>query len=121
MSEYIQEFQSTEDVIREYEAPADALSGAVVYLAWYGYGCYEGYSMVLYEKNGVLYEVNGSHCSCHGLEGQWEPEVTSWEALAMRNLVDSYVDGSSEADARLKELVAAHLPKPPATSGSPSG
>ncbi len=24
-----------------------------------------------------LYEVHGSHCSCHGFEDQWDPESTS--------------------------------------------
>lgn len=32
----------------------------------------------------MLYEVNGSHCSCYGLEGQWEEEETTVEALAYR-------------------------------------
>lgn len=45
---------------------------------------YEGYSFVLFERDGVLYEVTGSHCSCMGLEGQWNPEATSWAALAIR-------------------------------------
>lgn len=52
------------------------------------YGCayYDGEAWVLFEKDGVFYEVNGSHCSCHGLEGQWEPEEVSLKELEHRLL-----------------------------------
>ena len=30
--------------------------------------------------------MNGSHCSCYGLEGQWEPEETDLEAIRHRLL-----------------------------------
>lgn len=55
----------------------------ILYARYESYG-YEGSAFVLFERDGKLYEVNGSHCSCYGLEGQWEPEETSWAALAMR-------------------------------------
>ena len=61
-----------------------ALAGATVLLASYGQGCYEGDAFVLFERDGKLYEVNGGHCSCYGLEGQWEPEETTVEALRHR-------------------------------------
>jgi hypothetical protein len=67
MSIYIENFESNADIIKEYKAPADALDGATVYLAWYGYGSYSGDSLVIFEKDSILYEVNGGHCSCMGL------------------------------------------------------
>ena len=48
-------------------------------------GGYDGVAFVLYRKNGKLFEVNGSHCSCFGLEGQWAPEETSFGVLLNRN------------------------------------
>lgn len=45
---------------------------------------YQGSALVLFSRDGKLYEVHGSHCSCYGLEGQWSPEETTWEAIAMR-------------------------------------
>lgn len=63
---------------------AGELDGANVLLASYGTPIYEGYAFVLFERDGKLYEVNGSHCSCYGLEGQWEPEETTIEALRHR-------------------------------------
>jgi hypothetical protein len=55
-----------------------------VLFASYGYQDYSGDAWVLFEKDGQLYEVNGGHCSCYGLEGQWEPETVTLEALEHR-------------------------------------
>jgi hypothetical protein len=45
-----------------------------ILFASYGTDNYSGDAWVLFEQNGKLYEVNGGHCSCYGLEGQWEPD-----------------------------------------------
>ncbi len=46
-----------------------------VYLALYnsptGWDCE---AEVFYRVGDKYYEVGGYHCSCHGLEGQWDPE-----------------------------------------------
>ena len=55
-----------------------------ILLASYAYECYEGDAFVLFRKDDKLYEVNGGHCSCYGLEGQWSPEETTIEALERR-------------------------------------
>jgi hypothetical protein len=55
-----------------------------ILFASYGTDNYSGDAFVLFEQDGRLYEVNGSHCSCVGLEGQWSPEETTLEALAHR-------------------------------------
>lgn len=56
----------------------------VVIVAWYTYEDYYGDAYVLYTSGGKLYEVTGGHCSCNGLEGQWEPEEVSVEYLTHR-------------------------------------
>ena len=43
-----------------------------------------------------MWEVNGAHCSCYGLEGQWEPEETTVEALRYR--VNNGTLGAAEYD-----------------------
>lgn len=58
--------------------------GINIIYAWYEYANYSGAAFVLFEKGGELFEVNGSHCSCYGLEGQWGPEETSLEAIEHR-------------------------------------
>ncbi len=57
-----------------------------ILFASYGYENYVGQAWVLFEQDGKLYEVNGGHCSCHGLEGQWEPEDVLLEELEHRLL-----------------------------------
>ncbi len=45
---------------------------AVLY-AYYQFEDYSGDAEVLYKRGRRYYLVEGGHCSCHGLEGQWEP------------------------------------------------
>lgn len=101
---YIDLFTGNGDIIKEFAAPEDALDGASVLLAYYKYEDYSGDALVIFEKDGKLYEVNGGHCSCNGLEGQWEPEETTWGALAMRNY--KYDPLKQEA---LSALVSKHI------------
>lgn len=55
-----------------------------ILFASYNSANYEGKAWVLLEKEGKLFEVNGEHCSCYGLEGQWEPKQVSLEELKHR-------------------------------------
>lgn len=55
-----------------------------ILLAWYEYEDYSGSAYVLFRDKGELYEVESSHCSCHGNEGQWEPGRTTKEAILKR-------------------------------------
>lgn len=69
---------------QEAKAPEGMAQEDEIIIAAYGGGAYDGDAFVLFERDGKLYEVNGSHCSCFGLEDQWTPELTTWAALAMR-------------------------------------
>lgn len=91
---YMHSFPNDEEIISEFGLEPGALAGARVLLAYYhvgDYGC-DSSAFVLFERDGKLYEVNGSHCSCHGLSEnsysggptQWEPEETTVEALEHR-------------------------------------
>ena|SRR5690554_3939768 len=77
--------------------------GYNILFATYSYENYYGDAFVLCEKDGKLYEVHGSHCSCYGLEGQWEPEETTLEALK-RQLVHGAIC-SPECDRALWEFI----------------
>jgi hypothetical protein len=81
---FLGDWQDVEGVKADFEISDGDLHGANILLAGYWYECYEGEAFVLYEKEGRLFEVNGSHCSCYGLEGQWDPELTTIEALEHR-------------------------------------
>jgi len=94
---FLGNFEDEEDVKREFAVKDDSLKDAFIILAWYGYGDYDGSAFVLFERGGKLYEVNGGHCSCYGLEECWEPEETDAKALIHRidngNLgTDGYYD-----------------------------
>lgn len=52
--------------------------------ASYGGGAYEGDATLVWKRDGKFYEAHGSHCSCYGLEGQFNPEETSLAALARK-------------------------------------
>jgi len=75
------DFEDEQDVLGAFQEDADALQGAFILYATYDIDGYEGSAFVLFERDGQLYEVHGSHCSCYGLEGQWEPEETTVDAL----------------------------------------
>lgn len=81
---YLEGFSNLDDVLREFQIDKQELGNSNILLAVYAYEDYDGTAFVLFEQNGLLYEVNGGHCSCMGLEGQWIPEETSVEALRKR-------------------------------------
>ncbi len=69
---YRESFSCRENVFNEF-AKADDPDIEIVY-AIYDCPPYEGYATVIYYRKSTnkYYEVYGSHCSCFGLEGQWE-------------------------------------------------
>lgn len=89
---YLDGFGNKKDVFQEFshqyegidEGLMDWYKNCKVLFAWYMHECYDGSAFVLVERDGMLYEVNGGHCSCYGLEDQWDPEKTSVEALKHR-------------------------------------
>ena len=96
---YLENFSNLDDVVREFQISEKDVEGIAVLLAIYTYEDYDGSAFVLFERNNKLYEVNGGHCSCYGLEGQWEPEKTSVEALRHR-IVNGYFGGTYQYDYR---------------------
>lgn len=77
-------FSDEKDVFSEFHIEYD--KDANILVAYYSQEYYEGSAYVLFMKDGKLYEVCGGHCSCYGLEEQWDPEETSWD------VIDKYVD-----------------------------
>ena len=121
MSKYSGQWESAEDVARSFSS-VDAdynrlgdveLDDADVVFAHYDYIGYEGEAIVLVVIDGKLHEVNGSHCSCHGLEGQWSPEPVNIHEFCYRAIhrMDSHppLDGdmSPRAQAWLSAAIAA--------------
>uniref|UniRef100_A0AB39CCS6 Integrase n=1 Tax=Pseudomonas phage RVTF4 TaxID=3236931 RepID=A0AB39CCS6_9VIRU len=90
---FYNDFSDVSDVISNYRGnAANDLDGAHVIHADYTYEDYSGSSYVLYYKDGKYFEVHGSHCSCYGLEDQWEPEevtITQLMEMVDRGSVDT--------------------------------
>ena len=102
MKKYIQGFENEQNIFDEFRAsrPEDI----EIIFASYGVYSYEGDAFVLFKKNGKLYEVNGSHCSCMGLEKQWEPEETTIKALKHRFIEGSFFSESFHGEEAHEEM-----------------
>lgn len=100
MSVFHDGWSSLEDMCRDFDIDVSVMHDKTVLFASYVQESYEGYAFVLFRdaQDGQLYEVNGSHCSCFGLEGQWDPEPTFLAALENR----AYPKEIEEAVAVLK-------------------
>lgn len=87
-----------------------------VLVAFYGYEDYSGSAYVAYRQGRKFYVVTGGHCSCHGLDGQWNPtEYTKTEfKVYLKHLVGLHaksVDGGYEdgSDYYFEQRNAANL------------
>lgn len=65
-------FSDLDDVAQQFETNLD---GIIPLWCAYESESYEGSAACWFEKDGQLMYVDGSHCSCHGLEGQWSEET----------------------------------------------
>ncbi len=74
-----------EELAKDFRIQVGEIQDCEILFASYTGAWIEGFAFVLFKKDGKLFEVNASHCSCHGLEGQWEPEETMVSALRVRD------------------------------------
>jgi hypothetical protein len=109
---YFGQFSGYDDMLEQWGNPSNPPLEEDVLFAVYGTPAYEGYAIAVFKKDGKLYEVNDSHCSCHGLEN-WIPEETTKAALGMRSL-EGYYEYPEDAIARFKELFPPKKTKPEA-------
>lgn len=85
-------------MLADFSIDKSALEGAEVIVASYTYEDYSGSAYVLFARDGKLFEVHGGHCSCYGLEGQWEPEEADKASILHRATNGEWGDaGVSEA------------------------
>lgn len=91
---FIDLFSNSNEVFDSFLCSTSERDGVNILLAVYSNEDYSGSAFVLYEKDGRIYEVNGSHCSCYGLEGQWNPSLVSIKEL--KNRIENGNLGSGE-------------------------
>lgn len=75
---YYGNFDNEQDVVKAFEI--DAIGGLVLFAA-YSNENYTGEALVIFVRKGKLMLATGHHCSCYGLEGQFDPEETDLAAL----------------------------------------
>lgn len=71
---YAADFDSWDDVMNSFGVSEKIKEPEYVY-AMYCSRDYEGSAITVYanSKAGPIYVVSGGHCSCYGLEDQWDP------------------------------------------------
>lgn len=78
---YYGEFTCLNDIVSNFNITNQKVDDMVVLFAAYNFEYYDGFALVIYVQNGKFYIVEGSHCSCFGLEDQWNPDEMPIEAL----------------------------------------
>jgi hypothetical protein len=90
--------------IEENIPPEDHILYAV-----YDGGGYDGWARVIFVgKDGKIYEAGGSHCSCYGLEDQWDPDEVEWEQVLQYSYTyDGRYNDDLESDNPAVEIIKA--------------
>jgi len=99
--EKFQGFESLDDIRSKFEVSEDEklFPTEDELLLAYNESCNDGYAEeahIYFVRDGQLYAVYASHCSCYGYEDKWGPEKEDWE------LVKKHLESWSE-DTWLKE------------------
>lgn len=102
MSIYQDIFGEWKDVQEQYQMEEKEPDEVLV--AYYGYESYSGNSVVMYRNGTSYFIVEGSHCSCYGLEGQWNPEEYNSKELFLKILETRSFYGDPELE-KIKKRV----------------
>lgn len=108
-------FKNWEDVVFEFNV--DMPEPEEVILARYHTEQYEGYAWVVYRNGPLFYEVAASHCSCFGLEDQWNPEEYNRGGTLLREALIKRSPGLQWTREEL-DFVIDELCKPRAGNGN---
>ena len=104
--------QVAKHISKEYEVPLSEVNKFKILIAYESvgsWGCDSNSWFLLQDrKTNKLYETHGSHCSCYGFEGQFEPEETTLEYLNSDKFYFS-TGGYDNDDAANKAAVKEYL------------
>lgn len=100
---FLNNFESVKDVETEFDIKLDPKQQ--ILFASYGQANYSGDAWVLLYQNEELFEANGSHCSCYGLEGQFELERVQLRELQNRVIKGTFGEDSWSYNEFKKELI----------------
>ena len=80
----IWEYNELDGLMNDFEISNVDLKYLEILFAVYEYEDCSGKAFVLVKEGNKLFEINASHCSCSGLENQWELEETDIATLRHR-------------------------------------
>lgn len=86
---WVELFQSWQDICHGFlgwDSKESLPHPTEIIFAGYSYEGYEGDALVIFRKGRKYYVVNGSHCSCYGLENQWDPEEYASKSILRKVL-----------------------------------
>lgn len=102
---FVEDFDSLESVRNNFCIDDKLIESIKIIYASYYIQQYEGYAYVLFVYENKLYEVYGSHCSCYGLEGQFDfNEPVTLEELKLTLENESYHGYFNDRDVLMKIL-----------------
>ena len=86
------DFASAQDVFNQFNVSQDDRKGIDIICAIYENECYSGSATVFYYRRdtGKYYETYGGHCSCYGLEGQWDRNEITFVELENRLKLNNF-------------------------------
>ena len=87
MNKYLGDWDCREDLENDFEIKLNEDINIIVAC----YVNYSGQAIVLFERNNKVYFVEGSHCSCYGLEGQWNEEEVNKEFINLKSSKGKWV------------------------------
>lgn len=97
-----------ETMMRDFNISEETLAGVDIVLASYTFQVYDGEALVIFERDGEMYLVEGAHCSCFDLEGQWDEELINVEFLEHK-LNNGRFDSNLEGDEEVKRVIAKYI------------
>jgi hypothetical protein len=104
MYNYDDGFDDWRDIQRQFDM--EVPEPEEVLYAQYDIEGYEGSAIVIYRIGDRFYINFGGHCSCYGLEGQWDSEEYSAELFLQAYSMGSWYDRiPSEVFGRVKEFL----------------
>lgn len=100
-------------IVSDYEVALSIVKQYSILIAYESVGscgCDSSSFFLLKEnKTGKLFEVHGTHCSCYGFEGQFEPEETTLEYLKSDKFcfyTGGYDDHSDSNKQKVKDYIS---------------
>jgi|GEM_PF-2197277 hypothetical protein len=101
-----------EHLINEYTVDSAILYEYDILIAYESVGSWgcdsSSFFLLRNRRTQALYEIHGSHCSCHGFEGQFKPEKTTLKYLNSDKFY-FYCGGYDEDDEQHRKQVGEYL------------